>query len=745
MNVRCTTLLTDNANARQNAPKDIRKNIRRSYSRFIASRCALSRRGTLFARLFFLCSSLLWWLAAGSLCAQLQLREPVVWRIGVFGQYGANIHQATLDETAGFLTALPSAFTGGVGYGFALGALFEKPLSHTFSLSGRAAYSQLDGVMNSLSEAAFGGMGDIVLAELESRLSASISSFAVYPLAAWHPTPNLSLYAGVRLGVSWGSFSQGMSIVNDPTGQITFPANNQTSLVLTANAPIPQMATPTLALTAGVGYAFALNANETLFLAPEIWYAHHLTPVIGELPENQDWRIHSLRGGVSFRYSPEAARRYLPPAIVRTAETERLAVNITPVAVDSSGVESPLLRLRIEETLSRQTHPLLPFVFFDKNSDVLPARYIRLLPGEAAAFSERRLAQWGTLEMYYHVLNIIGKRLKDNPAASVRLVGCVSEDEFSEDGSHKELAMRRAETAMMYLRDVWRIPMSRISAAASPAPKALPEEAADGESKAASAENRRVEIYSDEWEILKPLAFADTLLNANPPTIKFALSARAQSPIAKWRFKIEQGRSQIQSLGSLGEPPSETYWSPSRSHRVVPRTEEAIRCNFDFVEQGGEGGSATISIPVEQLTIAKKRRASLLNGGKEASKSIDIYRFIQFKPARSPNAATITPEHERTLAEIARTRIAGDAHVLVTGYLAANDLPKADALRLTRERAQAITNKLASFISPGNHIPSPIVSGRAGDASRYGNDLPEARMYSRAVEIRIESFLSETE
>lgn len=680
------------------------------------------------------CAALLFhFFAVGNLSAQLQLREPVEWRAGVFGSYGLNFHQALFDSLSGLVNSSPP-FTGGSGTGFTLGVLFEKPLSHQFSFAGRASFTRLDGSMRSREEATFGVNGDFITAELESRFTAALTAFSLEPLVAWHPFPQASVYLGARVGGSAGIVNQDIIIVNDPTGTARFP-NMQTSVEIYTNRAIPNVFVPHISALAGLSYAIPLDIDETIFLAPEVWYAHNFTPFVSTFPQNQTWTINSLRGGISLRYSPEAARRYLPPAIVRTAETPRLAINITPVALDSSGTESPLLRLRMEETLSRQMHPLLPFIFFDKNSDVLAARYLRLLPGQTAAFSEKALAKWGTLEIYYHALNIIGKRLRDNPSASIRIVGCTGADEQTADSAHITLATHRAEAVMIYLRDVWRIPMERlvIEARALPThPSALATNTVYA--NAGHTENRRVEIYSEAWEIMRPVIHADTLLEATPPAVKFLLGATTQGRMSKWRFKIEQGRQMIHSLGGLGTPDREVFWHPSREHRSVPRTEEAIRCNFDFLEEEGEGGTATISIPIEQVTIAKKRRKLSLDGLSDADKSIEFYRFINFLPDKSAQTA----EHERILGELTQMRIDAMAKVFITGYTDKLG-DTAQNLQLSLDRAQSIATTLTHTISPGNHVPTPLVAGRGGTLGVYPEATPEGRMYARMVEIRIET------
>ncbi len=675
------------------------------------------------------------------LYAQLQLREPVEWRAGIFGQYGLNFHVGVFDSLTKQVYPTPYSestgrFTGGTGQGWTAGVLFEKPLSHQFSFAGRLMFSQLSATMSILEPAFFirdsAGFSVGTDVNIASRFSTDIFAVAIEPQIAWHPIQNLSVYLGVRMGASWGTRFQDFSLANDPTGLLTFPEPYLSrTIVPDSLRAISNVFVPQISASAGLSYSIPLDIDETLFIVPEIWYAQNVTPFLNNLAAGQSWFINTLRGGLSVRYSPEAARRFLPPAIVRTAETPQLSINITPLALDSSGAESPLLRLRLEETLSRQMHPLLPYIFFDKNGDVVPARYTRLLMTQTTSFSEKIFAKWGTLEIYYHALNIVGKRLRENPTATIRIVGCASADEYTADSSHIVLATRRAEAVMTYLRDVWRISSERMNIEA----RGLPEEANTLAADAANAENRRVEIYSDVWNILRPVTIADTLLESTPPAVKFVLRANTKGRISKWRFKIDQGKNAIQNVSGLGAPENELYWHPSREQRTIPRTEEAVRCNFDFLEEEGEGGTATISIPIEQVTIAKKRRKIALGGAAtDADKQIDIYRFIQF----SPESTQPTQAHERLLGEIVQAGIDAKAIINIAGFTDVLGNPTQNLQRST-ERAKNIANALTSIVSAGSPLSKPIVAGFGSKMGVYSQQTPEGRLYSRMVELRIET------
>jgi hypothetical protein len=103
--------------------------------------------------------------------------------------------------------------------------------------------------------------------------------------------------------------------------------------------------------------------------------------------------------------------------------------------------------LVMEEVLSWDLYPLLNYVFFDIGSSTLHDRYIKFdSPSNSfkAAFTDTTIPG-GTMDKYYHVLNIYGFRLNQYPDTKITLVGCNDNRNEGEKGN-KELSKARAQT-----------------------------------------------------------------------------------------------------------------------------------------------------------------------------------------------------------------------------------------------------------------------------------------------------------
>ena len=148
----------------------------------------------------------------------------------------------------------------------------------------------------------------------------------------------------------------------------------------------------------------------------------------------------------------------------------------------------------------RDLIPLLPYIFFDSGSAVIPSRYVLFTsPEQTATFSEHAI-HGDALELHHNILNILGERLRHYPSASVTIGGYNTTQ--PEIGETRETAYKRAEVVREYLRTIWGIDTSRLRLLGS---AGLPRFVSNLRDPICIRENRRTEILSEEWEIIRPI------------------------------------------------------------------------------------------------------------------------------------------------------------------------------------------------------------------------------------------------
>lgn len=650
--------------------------------------------------------------------AQTVNKEP--FRYGIYGNYNLNYHVLDFRSLPGVPNCCPQ-FESGDGSGFTIGGLFDMPLTDMFSLQLRANYMTSDGILTAIESDMLSVDFIPTMGEYEHRIDAGISSIGFEPLFDMNLFGGFSVDVGFRIAyITQCTYDQQEKIVN-PADRGVFPETG-TSIRNAYSGDIQNVSNINAAIVAGVRYELPMNSDKTLILSPEIFYTYGLTDII----QDRSWTVNTIRAGVAIIYSPSSKPKVLPKIEIEPeVKTEDLAKasdeiiipEITPkvraVGVDND-IEEEKPVLRVEEFLSTNMKPLLNYVFFDNNSDVLPERYTRLAANEKEKFKIDDLFDSGTLPTYYHLLNIIGRRMNDNPEANITLTGCNSN--IDEELNNTTLSKNRAENVKQYLVSVWGINDKRIKIKA----RNLPERASNIKKDDGIEENRRVEISSDLSAITAPVITNDTLRTANPPVIRFYPSVDNDTLVADWKVSVLQNGITLKEFSGTGVLPENLDWNIDEDKSSIPRYGE----NIDYTlvvenKENGEYKEINNQISIEQVTVRNKR-VSKVN-----DKIINNFSLILFK-FDSPD---ISDENEK-IVEIIKTYIEKNSEVVINGY--------SDRMGDDEYNKNLSYNRAKNTNTAINHNGT-IYEGIGESKLLYDNNLPEGRFYCRTVEVYVET------
>lgn len=630
-------------------------------------------------------------LSAGTLFAQTP--APA---IGVHGAYQLVSHDAQFQGIPNVPCCAPM-FEDGTGGGGIAGLFYRHALSRRAALQLRTGFSTMGGTLTTREN--IGNRvenGNVVDVFSDHTVTSSFSLLSLQPMFSWTP---FSFPLGIDLGAELAfamksDYEQRETLVGD--GEFTTGAGNVRN---ESAGEIPDHNAMQVAGVAGLSYDIPLGGKLTL--APEVSYRYAFTDVA----QNIDWKTHALRLGASLRFSLGSEDIPTGPA--------GLFASVHGVGVDA-GVERPLVQMRVEEFLATEFRPLLSYIFFDKGSAVLDRRYNRLSAAQREAFSVDDLYARSTLGIYHHVLNIIGKRMVDNPKARIRLIGCTS-GEPGERGN-QDLASLRAEMVRDYLRDTWGIDASRMTIQ----PRGMPEEPSNEADPDGAAENRRVEIVSDTWSILEPVQTSDTAREVTPSRIRFRTVIDADEPIVSWRLEAAQSAKSLRVFEGSGDPPETAEWDVEGERKSIPLGTGTLDFSLKVTDATGREFTTPVSsLPVDQVTVQKKRFERI------ADKEIARYSLILFG-----FASASLDENNRRIIDLIRSRIAPGATVTITG---STDRIGDDAFNeeLSRERAKEVAQAL--------NIPGADVRSIGEAPHLHDNDLPEGRFYCRTVSVVVET------
>ena len=388
------------------------------------------------------------------------------------------------------------------------------------------------------------------------------------------------------------------------------------------------------------------------------------------------------------------------------------AQNLNP-EVKAFGVfgqtELPNVSLVIEEFLDTRLQPILPYIYFEKNSDKIPERYSIIPKEDTKRYEPKELFSFQTLQVYYHILNIIGKRLTDNPGAMLTINGCT--DGKEEEGT--ALSKRRAESVRDYFVNIWGIESSRFNIKASRVPDQLTKSSDALEES--DEENRRVEISSNSPQILAPIKLEQFSYKANPPIVRFYLNSKNKQDIQRWELIVTQGNAVLYDPTSTAMP-NYKDWKILENSKKRPKLDAPIKYKLTLYDKANKAyTSDEQTFTVEQVTVQKKIVKQMNDT------LFDEYSLILFDFGKTD----LNSDHKSIL-EFVKNRINPSAVVKINGYT--DHLGDRSANQIVSERRAESVSKYI------NHSKSEI-AGYGEDKTFLTNALPEGRAYSRTVKI----------
>jgi outer membrane protein OmpA-like peptidoglycan-associated protein len=377
--------------------------------------------------------------------------------------------------------------------------------------------------------------------------------------------------------------------------------------------------------------------------------------------------------------------------------------------------------LTIEEIKTIDSSPMLGHIYFDDGSSEIPPQYVRFAgPGETAGFDPQQLR--GTLEKYYQVLNIVGKRLIDHPEAQITLVGCNANT--GKEKGKKTLSAQRAEAVRDYLQEVWNIAPERMTIEA----RNLPTMPSSSRLKEGQAENRRVEIRSTDPAIVMPIPSVYLAAQIDTPALTVRPNAVLPSDIAHWKITVANAGGNLTELTGEGAPASVVQVPlPTKDLQAIG-TGGAIAVKMEL--QDNKGHSVVFSPdPVKVNFIQTSQRLAQ----KQEQKVQEKYALILFDFDKD----TIDARNREIINQVvARIRALPQATAEIVGH---TDNIGKDAynIKLSQRRALAVYKLLATAYgeAPGDRIR---YSGVGPNTPPYDNLSPEARAFNRTVTITLE-------
>ncbi len=678
-------------------------------------------------------------------------------RYGLFGQYGYNWHNSEINSLPNIKNCC-AGLNNGTGYGYGFGLLFEMPLTNWLLLGVRANYYDKSGRFDLRFDTLVINGQSQFYAKIDREFKAKLSTFSFSPMLNLKTVGRLFFHLGANAGIYIESSFEQYDKIVAPSNMVFIENNGKE---LNVSGKFFSVNSFDVSAIAGLSYEFLLNKSGSLLLAPEVFFNYGITPVIGESnwTSNNKWKINSFYAGISLKYSPERAieikrknylidtiiiesnkysSKYLSPGepVITQREIENkdtlvyleeisrtdtlylpkigdsnLIANIGLFETDSAGKRlAPVTVFNATVQLRRDIYPVLPYVFFEHNTSKIPERYFLL--SQNNSFSETELEP-NSVIYHRNVLNIIGKRMVDNPKSIITLSGTTDQ---TTEKINCTLANQRVITVKDYLVSTFKIDESRI-VIKPPMNNCYPEFRTLSQSEFGYSENRRVEIESSTPEILAPVQGNYYLepLKVEPTQVMYDPQGSSKEGVNRWMLTSSIFDKVITNEGKKGKP------------QVV---------YYDVLPKDFRSMSATAPLSISYKLFDDKDRAALsMRNVKINRDTVDTMIERLILPLFDVSQFILESLYRNQIKEFLKI-LDGNSTISILGYC---DFLGTDRTNeyLSEMRAREISNTVRSIMTFAKITKIEGLGATKYPLGIYSYSTPEERFLSRTVEIEI--------
>jgi outer membrane protein OmpA-like peptidoglycan-associated protein len=306
----------------------------------------------------------------------------------------------------------------------------------------------------------------------------------------------------------------------------------------------------------------------------------------------------------------------------------------------------------------------------------------------------------------------MGERMQKNPSYSVRLRGTADPTTESSDC---DLAQKRANAVKEYLIRVWGIADSRIAVQSGGA--CAPDRPTRRLSEEGYAENRRVEIFSDNLDLLASVAKRrfNEARTVDPPRLQFDPTGTSTRFVTDWELEATSGSQQLFAQSGKGLP-SVTMQDLSITVADKMRSGEPVNVRLKINGIRRSTASATTQLTVKKDTM---------------NTELERLTLTLFEVA-SDEISAIAEEQIKTFVENVPT----GSTVIVRGF--ADMLGNAEFnKKLSQKRADAVCETIKKYLRKKVDIQCNDITTDKFPPGIESYTTPEERFLSRTVQIEV--------
>lgn len=668
--------------------------------------------------------------------------------LGFYSNYIINYDNAELKKLPNIPNCCP-LFTQGLGYGLNLGAFLDFPIKKKLLFRLSFGFSKFQNELKSTEDILINFSSEPIKGEVEHYIKANLRTID------FQTSLYYNIISALNMGIGFGianlinkSYEQKETLIK-PMNRGVFSdtgtriRNDTTGIINSTNSILPFFST-------NFSYDLPLDKSESIIISPNLFFK---IPLASYLVHSK-WESYTLGLGLSLKFNSDykplkiffdehyqidtlhietdykitaGFKRGLEEISLDTIDFEQAIVyskEITRVDTVFEFQEPTLLHIDCDATvLSSNSEnfdyksivlekivmtnmvPILNYIFFDKNDYTIPKRYRKLSKNQISNYNIDSLYNYSTMDIYYDCLNIIAYRLKIKPKTKIIIVGCNAD--FGKEKNNLTLSNNRADAVKNYFTNVWSISDKRIKIET----RNLPDEPSTLTNKEGLAENRRVEILTEDTDILEPVIIKVPKYILPSTVVRFHLDFEKPNDIQDWYLKVYNKSSTFKNFS--GGFSSLVDWV---IFKKASELKDKIYYQFYVqTKQGEEYFSPKHLLPIKKYDANESKNENV--------SKIYNYQLILFKY----NQADLKKRSLKTL-EFIKNEIKNYSTIKITGYtdkLGDENYNK----KLSLKRAVNVASELG--------INNAIINAYGESLNLFDNNLPEGRFYSRTVNIEV--------
>ena len=694
-------------------------------------------------------------LVTATISAQAQWWKTVTTDDVLLTQVGGGAHLAmTMNGNNFTLPYAPTccgSYSTATSFGPSLSGLFNQEITKWLRLSARLTYAPYRATFEEEETILFMNSDEgTVLHTLET-------SYGTMGLEA---LLQVRIFRGLRLNLGGsaanafsGSYSQKETLLDPIYGTFEngLRVRNQTT-----DADLQDLVSPQFNVIGGLSYDLPLTSNHSVVLSPEVFYTVGLSEVVS----GTTWKTQQFRVGATVAFALNAPKPPIPVERVRVMHVDSVLASLppdgtyrrveggerfeldtlvgsdtvtitehvyrtdsvyTPVlpvidariaarAIDEKGAPLANFTIGVSTQFITEALPLLPVVFFESHSSFVSSRYRQLVSAtdfDLNAISPR------TTAVHRDVLNIIGQRLQEETATTIRLRGTADP---TTEGGNCTLAQQRADAVKKYLVDIWKISPDRITVVEGTGTCAPPRTTRE-QSEEGYSENRRVEIETDNVSLLAAVAKRrfNEARTVSPSTLVLDPSGSSSDYVTSWSLEARSGGTVVFSQVGKGTP-------RLISQPLTPATADLMRSDIPL----------DVTLKLDGLRDVHAAASTALKVVRDTmSTELERLTLMLFEISSDE----ITPVAEEQVHQFVKNVPAGST-VIVRGY--ADLLGNAEFNRkLSRKRADAVCASIRKHLTKRIDLQCSDIATDTYPPGIDSYGTPEERFLSRTVQIEV--------